>query len=97
MEFLEFAFKDYGQLRLAINRRDIFLFTPRDAQKDCWFLLQEGDWARMARPGMTLGMSVLPPFHSAYEELQATAVPIGFVKPLPPWAEYNCDAEFQFT
>ncbi|KAI1275893.1 hypothetical protein F5Y07DRAFT_399950 [Xylaria sp. FL0933] len=110
IEFLEFSFKNSPLLPLVKNR-DLWLFTPGGEQVAWWYLLQESDWAKFARPGMRLGMSFNPFSNTEldcqrglsegpYTLCQDHSTPkwsnVRFVKPLPPNSPYDPDTEFRF-
>jgi len=45
-----------------VTRKDFWLFSP-SSNAPWWYLINENDWAEVARPGMRLGMSLFQADH----------------------------------
>lgn len=77
-DFLTFSFKSLKAILPFVNRKDFWLFTPSGNASPWWYLINEDDWADVARPGVRLGMSLfqadhiewLPPgaYYCGYED-----------------------------
>jgi hypothetical protein len=100
LQFLEFAFKD-SPITERIRAGSFWLFSPAPGKLKIWNLISESDWETHARPGMELGMSLASNKtcgHRLWEAvLKAESKSIvSFERPLPNWASYPEDAEFEF-
>src|SRR6266487_3154710 len=100
MAFLSFAFKEKPAFS-AVMKKQILLFTPALSDARKCYLINETDWETVARPGMKLGMSL---YRKRYKKKsrcvrgpQIREDPVvTFNRPLPPWATYPEDIEFQY-
>ncbi|ETS84539.1 hypothetical protein PFICI_02564 [Pestalotiopsis fici W106-1] len=59
LSFLEFAFKSDSSIHLAVQQQRFWLITPKSWDSQSWYIVQEGDWKSIARPGAQLGMSIV--------------------------------------
>ncbi|KAI0160497.1 hypothetical protein GGR57DRAFT_385153 [Xylariaceae sp. FL1272] len=108
--FLIFGAKDDPILSHFVDSNEIWLFTPGGQQEHWWYLIQEVDWSVIARPGMTLGMSIRPlslcPNHQVghqhhdHDEPKDRADPltscVRFIKPLPHSVTYDANTKFRY-
>ncbi|KAI1264953.1 hypothetical protein F5Y18DRAFT_388988 [Xylariaceae sp. FL1019] len=108
--FLKFSAKDDPILNLSFDTNNIWLFTPGMKQESWWYLIQELDWSKIARPGMILGMSIRPlnlcPKHQVghqhhdqdehKDSADRLTSCVRFIKPLPQNITYDPDTEFRY-
>jgi hypothetical protein len=100
LDFLKHSFKDTPILD-TIKHRSIWLFSPAPGRLKVWNLITAEDWESYARPGMQLGMSISTASFSgsllrggvSVTKIEAA---VSFETPLPHWAPYPEDVEFEF-
>jgi hypothetical protein len=91
----------------AIERSEVWLFSPGKEGSKQWNLIWGEDWEEAAEPAMQLGMSLVG--HEGckaatndaqcifdQEVLGEDGSVIRFQTPLPQWSSYPDDAEFKF-
>ncbi len=59
MNFLQYAFRTDARLSSAIQQQQFWMMTPACSDSRSLYIVQESDWASIAKPGTRLGMSFL--------------------------------------
>ena len=97
---MKHSFKDTPMLE-TVKQRSIWLFSPSIGQIKVWNLITAEDWESHACPGMQVGMSLSTAKFSGSLLQGGVSVTnieavVSFETPLPNWAPYPEDAEFQY-